>query len=221
METPGHTGHTGARGQTDHTDEPHNHPPKPKDTGLPVQYRRTLPVKRHPGAGLRPVWFLSYKPLSRDTPDGCEDLRTHGSDPHMFTVLAHSFSTASTQIHSGPLARQRGTVGRSSPGPCRNLRLIPSASFAGGPRDSGRALDPPPLPLPPPNTPPQCRAVLAAPLSVTRSAGWYTTKNWSIPIPYKFFPVAKPSYLGNPQVNNRNSYPLQKPLWVTAALSIH
>ena len=34
--TPGgagtHTEHTGARGQTDHTDEPHNHPPKPKDT---------------------------------------------------------------------------------------------------------------------------------------------------------------------------------------------
>ena len=28
----GHTGHTGARGQTDHTDEPHNRPPKPKDT---------------------------------------------------------------------------------------------------------------------------------------------------------------------------------------------
>ena len=34
--TPGgagtHTGHSGARGQTDHTDEPHNRPPKPKDT---------------------------------------------------------------------------------------------------------------------------------------------------------------------------------------------
>ena len=29
----GHTGHTGARGhETDHTDDPHNHPPKPKDT---------------------------------------------------------------------------------------------------------------------------------------------------------------------------------------------
>ena len=166
---------------------------------------------------MRPVWFLSYKPLSRDTPDGCEDLRTHGSDPHMFTVLAHSFSTASTQIHSGPLARQRVTVGRSSPGPCRNLRLIPSASFAGGPRETGRA-----LPLPPFLPPPSPRLAPSWPhLSVTRSAGWYTTKNWSIPIPYKFFPVAKPSYLGNPQVNNRNSYPLQKPLWVTAALSIH
>ena len=38
----GHTGHTGARGQSDHTDEPHNHPPKPKDTNphdtVPVLY---------------------------------------------------------------------------------------------------------------------------------------------------------------------------------------
>ena len=38
----GHTGHTGARGQTDHTDEPHNRPPKPKDTN--PHENRTYPV---------------------------------------------------------------------------------------------------------------------------------------------------------------------------------
>ena len=52
----GHTGHTVARGHTDHTDEPHNHPPKPKRTQTRTKtYSKctvsTVPVSDDPSPG--------------------------------------------------------------------------------------------------------------------------------------------------------------------------
>ena len=51
-----YTGHTGARGHTDHTDEPHNHPPKPNDTN-PHENRDRLNSRknsRKPGVDRSP-----------------------------------------------------------------------------------------------------------------------------------------------------------------------